>query len=275
MPIKRDGQGNRYVEMELLLPGTPEQVWHAIATGRGNAAWFTRAEIEPKEGGSFRLDFGEGVVTQGEVTAWEPPVRFAYVERDWSPGAPPCATEITITARSGDVCVMRMVHSLFTTSDQWDDEVEGFERGWASFFEVLRCYLRHFAGASAATFMRMMPTNVTALEAWHRLTRRLGLVNATSGERFETSGGPEAMAGTIERVYQDDEQRGVVLRLDAPSPGIALVGSYDKTVREKSPGGPPAQVTVVRWFYGESADVDARAAEASPKWRAWLGETFG
>jgi len=36
----------------------------------------------------------------GEVTVWEPPFRFGYVERDWAPGASPLATEVAITSRS-------------------------------------------------------------------------------------------------------------------------------------------------------------------------------
>jgi hypothetical protein len=32
MPVKKDDSGRRWVEMEFLVPGTPEQVWHAIAT---------------------------------------------------------------------------------------------------------------------------------------------------------------------------------------------------------------------------------------------------
>lgn len=46
MPVKKDGTGKRWVEMELLVPGTPEQVWQAMATGPGNAAWFVKGEID-------------------------------------------------------------------------------------------------------------------------------------------------------------------------------------------------------------------------------------
>jgi uncharacterized protein YndB with AHSA1/START domain len=80
MPIKKDGTGKRWVEMELLVPGTPEQVWQAMATGPGNAAWFTKGEIEPRIGGVFRLDFGQGAVSSGEMMMWEPPRQFSYVE---------------------------------------------------------------------------------------------------------------------------------------------------------------------------------------------------
>ena len=36
MPVRKDDSGRRWVEMEFLVPGTPAQVWHAIATGPGN-----------------------------------------------------------------------------------------------------------------------------------------------------------------------------------------------------------------------------------------------
>ena len=40
---RRMATGKRWIEMEFVVPGTPEQVWQAVATGPGNTAWFTRA----------------------------------------------------------------------------------------------------------------------------------------------------------------------------------------------------------------------------------------
>ena len=278
MPIRKDGTGRRWVEMELLVPGTPEQVWEAMATGPGNAAWFVRGEIEPREGGAFSLHFGEGVATSGEVTAWEPPHRFGYVERDWEPGAPPVATEITIAARAGGTCVVRMVHSLFASADDWDDQLEGFEQGWPGFFAVLHVYLAHFAGADAASFMAMTPAGADALSAWRRLGDALGLAGANAGERRSASSGPEPWSGIVERVHQDARTRWVLLRLDAPSPGIALVGTLGAA---ESPGeverqlgkGAHSTVSLNRYYYG--ADAAARSAEGEARWRRWLAESFG
>jgi len=42
MPIRKDEHGKRWVEMALVVPGTPEQAWRALATGPGNTAWFTK-----------------------------------------------------------------------------------------------------------------------------------------------------------------------------------------------------------------------------------------
>jgi len=59
MPLKRDDSGRRWVEMEFLVPGTPEQVWQAIATGPGMSAWFTTTQVEERVGGTISFDFGD------------------------------------------------------------------------------------------------------------------------------------------------------------------------------------------------------------------------
>lgn len=223
-------------------------------------------------GGEFRLDFGQGAITTGEVTAWAPPHQFSYVERDWEKGAPPVATEITVTARSGDRCVVRMVHSLFTSTDDWDDQLEGFESGWPGFFAVLRLYLRHFPGANAASFMAMTPASGDSLSVWGRLGETLGLAGASVGERRTATSGAEPWSGVVEHVYQDAQQRYVLLRIDAPSPGIALIGAYDKGVTSHSAAGPSTNVSMCRYFYGDKAA--AHAADAETRWREWLAATF-
>lgn len=263
MPIKKDGTGKRWVEMELVVPGTPEQVWQAMATGPGNTAWFTKTTIDERVGGELRFDMGDHGTSAGEVTTWEPPHRFGYVEREWSPGAPPCATEITITSRSGDRCVVRMVHSLFTSADDWDDQMEGFEKGWPAFFEVLRIYLSHFAGRPAACVMAMTKTPTTHLEAWKRLVETLGLADADAGDRRTTSQ-PEQLSGIVERIEQSAQQRFVFMRLDAPAPGVAIIGTYDM--------GAHIHVSATFYFYGD--DVATLAAASKEKWTNWMNRTF-
>ena len=66
MPTKMDGAGKRWVEMEFIAPGTPEDVWEAMATGPGNAAWFIRATIEERVGGAIAFDFGPDMKSTGE-----------------------------------------------------------------------------------------------------------------------------------------------------------------------------------------------------------------
>lgn len=265
MPLKKDGTGKRWVEMELIVPGTPEQVWQAMATGSGNTAWFTRTTIDERVGGAVRFDFGPNGNSAGEVTTWEPPHRFGYVERDWSEGAPPVATEITVLGRSGNRCVVRMVHSLFASTDDWDDQLESFENGWPAFFEVLRLYLARFAGSKqTASFFVMTRMDAPLATGWKRLTEALGLSAANVGDERATPQPPQELAGVVERVHQDDRQRYLMLRLSAPAPGIALVGSYgvDKATN----------ASMAVYLYGDDAAQQAAAGEA--KWRDWLGAAF-
>lgn len=264
MPAKRDETGRRWVQMETLLPGPREAVWRAMATGEGNAAWFAKATIEPQIGGLFALDFGPMGGSTGQVTAWEPPHYFAYVERDWDKGAPPCHTEITLAERPGGQVLMRMVHYLFSDTDTWDASLEQFESGWTGFFEVLRAYLTHFAGQPAASFMAMQMTKGDLGEVWTRLTEALGVAGANVGEVRSAASTPQPLSGVVERMIQDDKLRAMLLQIEAPSPGIAMVGAFAM--------GEMANASLSVFFYGD--DAEARAAASHPLWQAWMGEAF-
>ena len=76
MPVKKDASGRRFVEVETEVPGTPEEVWQAIATGPGISAWFVPTKLEEREGGAIVLDFGPGMETKAVITAWDAPRRF-------------------------------------------------------------------------------------------------------------------------------------------------------------------------------------------------------
>ena len=261
MPVKKDETGKHWVEMHFTVPGTPEQVWQALATGPGYTAWFSQATIEERVGGALKFAFGPEVISTGEVTRWEPPRFFAYVERDWGEGAPPLATEITITSRSGGQCVVRMVHSLFSSNDDWDDQMEGFERGWVGFIEVLRLYLAHCAGKKAASFQVMHSVQADQLAVWSKLMERLNLARAHVCERWSTSH-PEKLSGVVERIQQDRKMRAITLKLDSPAPGVAIIGAYDT--------GKGVNTSISTFYYGD--DAEAQVAASQPKWQRWLQE---
>ena len=50
MPVTKDASGRRWIQVEAEVPGTPEQVWKAIATGPGISAWFVPSKVEEREG---------------------------------------------------------------------------------------------------------------------------------------------------------------------------------------------------------------------------------
>ncbi len=61
MPVKKDASGHRSVQAEVEVPGTPEEVWEAIATGPGISSWFVPTEVEQREGGIITANFGPGM----------------------------------------------------------------------------------------------------------------------------------------------------------------------------------------------------------------------
>ena len=186
MPVKKDASGRRSVEAEVEVPGTPEDVWQAIATGPGISSWFVPATVEEREGGSIVCNFGPGMESLSTITTWEPPHRFVADSRDdMGPDDPTVATEWIVEARSGGTCVVRVVHSWFTSSDDWDDQFEGHTYGWISFFRVLRLYLEHFRGQPGSPFQLMGVAPEPKSEAWEALTSRLGLNRRRGGRAGE------------------------------------------------------------------------------------------
>jgi uncharacterized protein YndB with AHSA1/START domain len=264
MPVKKDASGKRWVEMQLLVPGTPEQVWQAMATGPGNTAWFTRTRIEERVGGSVQFQFGPDMGSSGEVTQWQPPNSFGYVERDWMPGAPPVATEITIEARNGGQCVVRMVHSLFASTDDWDDQLESFESGWPGFFEVLRIYLSKFAGRTAASFQVMVTAKGELPALWKRFTQALRIAGLDVGDAVVAQAPPEELTGIVERVQQDRKIRVIMLSVTAPFEGTVMCGTYGTQDQ--------VNLSISTFIYGDQAEALGAAAE--PKWRNWMQATF-
>lgn len=264
MPVKTDGTGRRAISLEVDLPGTVDQVWRAIATGPGISAWFVPSTVEERQGGAVRFELGPDMTSTGEVTVFEAPRRFAYVEPGWSGDAPPLGTEFIIEALSATTCRLRLVHSLFTEEANWDDEIGSMETGWPPFFGVLAIYLKHFADQPVGSIRPGGTFAGTEAEAWTALTAKLGLAGAVPGERRAAPAvGAPPLAGVVERVDAGAHHE-VTLRLDSPAPGVALIGTYQWAGVVKT--------AVSLFFYG--SDGAAEAARQRPIWDAWMAENF-
>ncbi len=264
MPVTTDENGRRALEVSVEVPGTPGQVWQAIATGPGYSAWFVPTELEEHVGGKVTFHLGGGMESVGEVTEWQPPARVAFVEPDWSESAPPLTTEVIVEALGGGICRVRMVHSIPSGDTRWDDEVGSMETGWPGFFEVLKIYLGHFAGQKAASARPMAPFAGAVAEAWADIGGRLGLAGARVGEYRRAPDGVPPLAGVIERVEKGEWLGDLTMRLETPSAGVAIVGVFSWA--EKT------QIGISLFFYGE--DCDAIAARETTRWEAWLAGIY-
>jgi hypothetical protein len=195
------------------------------------------------------------------VTAWDPPRRFAAQGEGWG-GSPPIATEWTVESRGGGICVVRVVHSLFATTDDWDNQLEGTESGWPGFFRILRIYLTHFRGQRSAIMQFMAPVAATEAEAWQTLTAALGLKSVSAGQRWTAPAGVPALGGVVEQISQSPFT--ALLRLDKPGAGTAAVSAANC--------GGPIMVTLSFYLYGNQAA--GAVARETPLWQAWIQERF-
>jgi uncharacterized protein YndB with AHSA1/START domain len=269
MPVKKDASGRRYVQAEVEVPGTPEEVWQAIATGPGISSWFVPTEVEKGNDDvpvKVCSHFGPGTSMDSlaTVTAWEPPHRFAADNRDdVGPNDPTVATEWIVEARTGGTCVVRVVHSWFTSSDKWDNQFEGHEAGWAAFFRILRLYLTHFRGQTGAALQLMSIAREPVSDAWESLVGPLGLSSAVEGQRVESHPGAPRFAGLVERVGPKEYPE-LLLRLTEPAPGIAHLFVM--------PMGDRVCLPVRIYLYGETAATAVTREE--PVWQAWMKQQF-
>jgi hypothetical protein len=180
------------VRREVELPGTPEQVWEAIATSAGNASWQFPTEIEPGEGSN-----GPHGST---ITAWEPPRRFAVrsEQGDWFN-----ALEYVIEGREGST-LLRYAHSgIFV--DDWDTQHDAVQQHTDFYLHTLGEYLQHFGGRTA-TYIGEAPGGIhgpagsAAADGFRRLQRALGLPDAVAeGDRVRlTPSDVEPVEGVVD-----------------------------------------------------------------------------
>ncbi|MGH3896715.1 MAG: SRPBCC family protein [Pseudonocardiaceae bacterium] len=191
------------MELTFELPGTPEQVWAAIATANGISSWMMPTDLEEREGGAICFHMGD-MDSSGTVTGWDPPRRFAYEEPDWAAlagheGAPvtPLVSEFLVDARSGGRCVLRVVTSGFGTGAEWEREFfADMETYWAPSFDHLRLYLAHFPGQQAT--LLSVATEVPGSADAVLSAIRQGLGAEEVGHKVDTRG----ITGQVERIGQ-------------------------------------------------------------------------
>ena len=67
MSVNIGENGLRSVQVEVEVPGSPEQVWQAIATGPGISSWFVPTEVEGRVGGAFSANFGPAMESTSTI----------------------------------------------------------------------------------------------------------------------------------------------------------------------------------------------------------------
>lgn len=200
----------RHETFEVSINATPEDVWRALTTGDGLAAWIVlSATVKPGPGGEIFLSWGPGQEGTARILEWVPGERLVLDERGASDEAggsegpgdqtlPASFQEWTIV-RDGTATVVRLVHSIWDAgSDDWEADYDDFRRGWTLFLALLRHALEVEPGRTRASTLVMVDVPDDHDSAWSRLATRLSL--------------PESLEpGTTIGFGPDREQAGVLV----------------------------------------------------------------
>ena len=262
-PEHDDRPRTRAIDLDIEVPGTPEEVWEAVASGPGITAWFVPAKVEGRVGGTAELDFGPGLgVETAQVTAWDPPRRFA-AEVAASEGRPLFAMEWLVEARDGGTCVVRLINSGFGHGGEWDAEYDATESGWRLFLRNLRLYLTHFPGQRCTSVLVNGHAAGPVTRAFGELGAALGLPEGAAEGDKVVAGAPGVppLAGVVELATDSL----LALLLDEPASGIAFVAA-------EPAGGGSAHASVYLYLFGDgAAEV---AARDEPAWRTLVQRHF-
>jgi uncharacterized protein YndB with AHSA1/START domain len=264
MPVKKDDNGRRSVQVEVEVPGTPEEVWRAIATGPGISSWFVPTRSEERAGGQVVCSFGPGMDSPATITSWEAPLRFVTEGDMGMPGSPTVATEWTVEARAGGTCLVRVVHRLFASTDEWDNQLDGLEQGWPTYFRILHMYLERYKDMPCSTVQCVNFSSEPEPKVWENAGGALGLLKLAEGQKWSAPDGVPRMTGVVESLGKGMHKSNVLLRLDTPAPGSAYVGAF-------SCGG---MVMMCLSIYLYGAGAAAAVKRDQPIWKAWMNERF-
>lgn len=264
MSVKKEPSGRRSVQVEVEVPGTPEEVWQAIATGPGISSWFVPTRSDERAGGQVVCTFGPGMDSPATITTWDAPHRFVAEGDMGMPGSPKVATEWTVEARAGGKCVVRVVHSLFASTDDWDNQLDGLEQGWPTYFRILRLYLENFKGMACSPMQFVGFSTDPEAKAWNNAGGDLGLLDVAQGQTWRAPDGFPPMTGVVDSLGQAMHANTALLRLDTPAPGTAYIGAF-------SCGG-MVMVCMSVYLYGDNAKAAVERDE--PTWQKWMDERF-
>ncbi|MEE9416586.1 MAG: SRPBCC domain-containing protein [Acidimicrobiales bacterium] len=249
----------RFIEQEVEVVGTPEQVWEAIATGPGISSWYVPHTVEEKEGGAATASFGAGPEMQvaGRVAAWDPPNRVVF---DGGEGVEGMAFEWLVEARDGGTCIVRLVNTGFSGGEEWDDQYDAMTDGWKMFLFNLQLHLQHFGGQTATAMLPLASWPGPAETAWVALTTALEVPTRPKlGDRVEIDrANTPKLAGTIVEVGPTR----VSLLLDSPAPGTAFIAAEGR--------GDQAEISIWSYLYG--VEGATAAARDEPGWVKWLAD---
>lgn len=238
---------------EVQIDATPERVWRALTDARELERWFPLdAKVEPGEGGSLWMSWGNEYSETMPIEEWDPP---RHLRTSWPWGGGAVVTDYLLSAEAGGTR-LRVVTSGFSNDPTWDAWVEGTTRGWAFELRVLKHYLEHQEGQDRRALFLRRRVPLSRERTWQRLV------------------GAEALAAHWLRGEWIDEAPPVQLAaiLDDPDGAIVRV-SIEPVHGDDVAGDPGASHDATLWIslWGESG---ALLDDIDREWTEILERTF-
>ncbi|MEZ5085611.1 MAG: SRPBCC domain-containing protein [Tessaracoccus sp.] len=234
---------NFEIRKEITLEATPEQVWQAIATPEGQAAWSPDPYAMEQE---------------GMLLEQEPLHRLAVRTPAEANGAFH-AFEYLIESQDGAITTLRFVHSGFL-GDDWNDEFNFEEMtsyGWDMYLHTLEQYLTYFAGRPSALVTTQAPMSSAAPGSWSVLEKALGLdgpVHLGETVRLAPDGLP-AIEGVVDYVIPTDD--------------FIAIRAADGLYRFHNLAPMNMPIAIGHYIYD---DINRDRVQA--EWHAWLERVF-
>ncbi len=196
MPLDRDADLPHFIDRSTLeyvrtYPHPVERVWRAITDPKAFGVWFIRGSLDPKTGGAYEFETGDGGF-KGIVLAIEPPRRIRFGGPSHEKGH----FEYELTPVPGGTR-MRFVQYFppegtyaATAQDEGGDIPvpgtawkPGFVGGWYEFWDALGDFLD---GVPAGSRLPLTPFGELA-QSWARLMEKQGAMTAKQAARAAIS----------------------------------------------------------------------------------------
>ncbi len=155
------------IRFERVLPAPIEHVWNALTTPAGLAPWLGAATVDLREGGQFRLDFGESEM-RGRILTLEPPTRLVLFWQEFDADraiaeygvTPDFHSELSFDLSALSIGTkLTLIHRLIAG----DEVMASFLGGWHAHLEALRAALGEMAGPDRTALYELMKPRYDAL----------------------------------------------------------------------------------------------------------------
>ena len=134
----------RQHETVIEIPAPVEEVWKAITEASEIQRWFApEVRTDARQGGEYFLSWGPGMEGGGTIEVFDAPHHLRLVQKRGG-----MAQDYYLEGKGG-VTVLRLVHSGFLNTAEWDNEYNGTRTGWPMYFRILRHALTRHRGTVA------------------------------------------------------------------------------------------------------------------------------